>query len=804
MFSNKEDFISSFNQRMIAQYGRTVKQSHPTEQYLVLGEMVREFATIHWKETKEKIAKKEVKQMYYFSMEFLIGRLLTNNMMNLGIYNTAKEGLLELGIDINGLEDLESDAALGNGGLGRLAACFLDSLASLELPGNGICLRYQYGLFKQKIENGYQVEVPDQWLKLGNVWEIRKPKHAVDVKFYGSVEMYVNEEGNALFRQVDCEHIRAVPYDMPIVGRASDRTNTLRLWSAEASDILPKNKDFRQYLQELEEICLNVYPDDSDDAGKLLRLKQQYFFVSAGLTSIIKAHLRVYPSLDNIADKIAIQLNDTHPVLCIPEFMRILMDEYYYTWDKAWGLTTKVMAYTNHTVLQEALEKWPVSFIQVLLPRIWMIISEIDRRFKESVMSKLEDANIVERVSIIKHGQVHMANLAIVGSHSVNGVAALHTKILKEEVFKDFMLLHPERFNNKTNGITHRRWLLYSNPQLRTFLHDLIGKDFEQDMTKLNDLMQFVEEEETQNRFLAIKQERKQILADFIKKECNIEIDVHSIFDVQAKRLHAYKRQLLNILHVIYLYQRLKEDSDFKIVPRTFIFAAKAAPSYSFAKKVIKLINSVGDVVNNDAQINKFIKVVFIPNYRVSVAEILMNAADVSEQISTAGKEASGTGNMKFMMNGALTLGTMDGANVEIVEQAGIENCVIFGLTDVEVKKIKKSYNAWQWYTSDANLKKVIDSLSDKTWSNNTQEFKEIVEELLVKNDEYLLLADWNSYIKAQEEVERRYLNRSQWAKMMLINIAKSGYFSSDRTIKEYANEIWNIKPLSKENSTKK
>lgn len=797
MFTNKEEFKEQFERKMIEDYGRSVEQSHRTEKFMVLGEMVREYASIHWKETKDAVAKKEAKQMYYFSMEFLIGRLLTNNLMNLGIYEVVKEGLSELDIDINELEDLESDAGLGNGGLGRLAACFLDSLASLQLPGNGNCIRYQYGLFKQKIQNGYQVEVPDQWLKLGNIWEVRKPKHSVDVKFYGRIEMHRDENGELVFNHVDCEHVRAVPYDMPVVGNGSMETNTLRLWSAEASDVIPTNKDFRQYLQELEEICLNVYPDDSSDDGKMLRLKQQYFFVSAGLNAIVKSHLRVYPNLDNFHEKVTIQLNDTHPVLCIPELMRILMDDYHYCWDKAWEITSSVMAYTNHTILSEALEKWPVSFVQNLLPRIWMIIDEIDRRFKCMVAeTRVDDPNMLYRVSVVKDDQIHMANLAIVGSYSVNGVAALHTNILITDLFKDFVRIYPNKFNNKTNGITHRRWLLYSNPQLRTLLNELLGNEFEYDMTKLEKLSEFADNTDVQNRFMDIKKERKEILAEFIAKECGITLDTNSIFDVQAKRLHAYKRQLMNALHIIYLYQRMKEDANFKITPRTFIFAAKAAPAYAFAKKVIKLINSLAEVINNDSDVNQMMKVVFIPNYRVSLAEILMNAADVSEQISTAGKEASGTGNMKFMMNGAITLGTLDGANVEIDELVGRENDVIFGLTVEEVKELKKTYNAWDYYNNDERIKKAVNSLINGSWSQNPDEFKIIYDELMYRNDEYLVLADFNSYIHAQEEVERRYLDRSAWAKTMLMNIAKSGYFTSDRTIQQYANEIWQIKPV--------
>lgn len=797
MFNNKQEFVEEFTKRIEENYGRSVDQSHPTERFMVLGQMVRDFAGIHWKETKEKIAADQAKQMYYFSMEFLIGRLLTNNLMNLGIYELVRDGLEDLQIDINELEDLESDAGLGNGGLGRLAACFLDSLASLQLPGNGNCIRYQYGLFRQKIENGYQVEVPDQWLKLGNVWEVRKPKSAVDVRFWGHIEMRKDAEGNLVFEHVDAEHIRAVPYDMPVVGHGTKETNTLRLWSAEASDIIPTNKDFRLYLQELQEICLNVYPDDSTDDGKYLRLKQQYFFVSAGINSIIRSHLNVYPTLDNLGEKIAVQLNDTHPVLAIPELMRVLMDDYHYDWDHAWSITNQVMAYTNHTILSEALEKWPVAFVQRLLPRIYMIIEEINRRFLNFVHEKFpSERDMAYRVAILKDDQVHMASLAVVGSHSVNGVAQLHTDILINELFRDFVRLYPGKFNNKTNGITHRRWLLYSNPQLRAMLDELIGEDFEYDLSKIEKLMDDVDDPKVQQRFLAIKHERKAILAGKIRSWCGVDIDPNSIFDVQAKRLHAYKRQLLNALHIIYLYQRMKEDPSFTIQPTTFIFAAKAAPAYYFAKQVIKLINSIGEVVNKDPRISKMMKVVFIPNYSVSIAEVLMNAADVSEQISTAGKEASGTGNMKFMMNGAITLGTLDGANVEIDQRVTRDHDVIFGLTVEEVTELKRSYNAWDYYNGDERIRRAVDSLADGTWNANLDEFRMIFDELMYKNDEYLLLADFDSYVKAQEEIQRRYQDAAGWARSCLVNIAKSGYFTSDRTIQQYADEIWNIRPV--------
>ncbi len=798
MFKDKHDFKRDFTQRVVETYGRSVAQSHRTERYMVLGDMVRDYASIHWKESKEEVATIGAKQMYYFSMEFLIGRLLTNNLMNLGIYDVVREGLNELGIDLNELENLESDAGLGNGGLGRLAACFLDSLASLSLPGHGICLRYEYGLFRQKIVNGYQVEVPDQWLQLGNIWEVRKPKHAVDVKFWGRIEMRKDQNGKLIFDHVGAESIRAVPYDMPVVGKGTDNTNTLRLWGAEASEDLPKNKDFRQYLQEVSEICQNVYPDDSTEHGRYLRLKQQYFFVSAGLAAMVNAHLRVYPNLDNFADKIAIQLNDTHPVLAIPELMRILMDEYDYNWESAWDIVTRTMAYTNHTVLQEALEKWPVHFVQMLLPRIYMIIEEINNRFISEMRQKYpSDPSLQYRMSIIKDGQIHMAHLAVYGSHSVNGVARLHTEIIKADVMKDLYTMYPDKFNNKTNGITHRRWLTYSNPQLHEFITKHISDEYVYNPSKLENLLKIAKDKKAQKEFLDIKHERKVILAGKIKEWTGIEVDVDSIFDVQAKRLHAYKRQLLNVLHIIYLYQKMKEDESFSMTPTTFIFAAKAAPGYYFAKKIIKLIHSVADVVNNDERISKMIKVVFIPNYNVSIAEYLMNGADVSEQISTAGKEASGTGNMKFMMNGALTLGTLDGANVEIDELVGRDYTVIFGLTVEEVETLKMGrYDVWSIVNNNPTLKKVMNSLIDGSWHSNHDEFKAVYDEVMYRNDEYFLAADFDSYIGAHQEVQRRYQDRSYWAEMCLVNIAKSGFFSSDRTISQYAEEIWEIRPM--------
>ena len=798
MFTNKEEFKYEVAKRIVETYGRTIEDSHLTEKFMVLESMVRDYASINWTMTKMATRTCYQKQIHYFSMEFLIGRLLVNNMMNLGIYEIAKEGLADYEINIHDLEELESDAGLGNGGLGRLAACFMDSLASLSYPAFGNTIRYEYGLFKQKIENGYQVEVPDQWLKLGNMWEVRKPKHAVDVKFWGRT---VYNETTGKWDHVDAECIRAVPYDMPIVGNNTTVTNTLRLWHAEPSENVPSNKDFRQYAQEVRDICQTLYPDDSTLAGRTLRLKQQYFFVSAGLHAIIANHLRVYPSLKNFHEKNVIQLNDTHPVLVVPELMRVLVDEYDMEWDAAWEITTKTCAYTNHTILSEALEKWPVDTMRSLLPRIYQIIEEINRRFIGFVKnSPIYNEDLLRRVMIIKDGQVHMAHLAIAGSFSVNGVAALHTKILMEQEMKDFNDLYPTKFNNKTNGITHRRWLAYSNPQLSTLVTETIGDEWVKHPEQLEKLMEYVDDSIVQGKFLNVKQQRKQVLADYIKEHNGIEVDTNSIFDIQVKRLHAYKRQLLNIMHVIYLYQELKNNPDFKMHPRTFIFGAKAAPAYYFAKKVIKLINSVADVVNNDPATKDVLKVVFIENYGVTIAEKIMPAADVSEQISTAGKEASGTGNMKFMMNGAITVGTLDGANVEMAERVGDDNIVIFGLKDYEVNELRQHgrYSAWNYYNNNPKIKRVVDSLVDGTFHPSRDEFRMIFDELMNRNDEYFLFADFESYVQAHQKVDGLYQDKNKWAKICLVNIAKSGFFSSDRTIEEYVRDIWKLERVKR------
>lgn len=795
MFTNKEEFKEAFKTRLIETYGTTVELTHPTERYMVLGEMTRDYASVNWKDTKVAVDNQQAKQVYYFSMEFLLGKSLTSNLKNLGIYDMVFDGLKELGIDYQDLADIECDAGLGNGGLGRLAACFMDSAASLKYPINGNCIRYQYGLFRQKIdEEGNQVEVPDMWLKIGNAWEIRKPKHAVDVKFYGNIEMHADEDGTLHFEHVNAQHIMAVPYDMPMIGANTKMTNTLRLWSAEPADTAPIGVDFRKYLSDVSEICLNVYPDDSTEEGKFLRLKQQYFFVCAGINSIVKSHVKKYGTVDNLGEKVSIQLNDTHPVLVIPELMRVLMDEYEYTWEEAQNITLHTVSYTNHTVMQEALETWPIDYVRRLLPRIYMIIEEIDRRFATYISRQYPDKYyMVGRVRPINNGVIHMARLAVLYSHSVNGVAEIHSEILKNDLFRDFYRIWPERFSNKTNGITPRRWFLYANPELTGMVDRLIGPSYHTNFSELEHLLDYVDDENVQREFLEIKAKRKEILANYIEKQTGIVVDPTSIFDVQAKRLHAYKRQFLDVLHIIYLYQRIKSDPSFTMTPHTYIFAAKAAPSYVFAKKVIKLINRISMKVNNDPDVKGMIKVVFLPNYCVSMSEIMMCGADVSEQISTAGKEASGTGNMKFMMNGAVTLGTLDGATVEIDRLVGRENDVIFGLTVDEIPHFREDYRAWDYYMNDERINRAMNSLIDGTWGDD---FRTIYDEILTKNDEFFVLADFNSYVQAQEEIERRYGDRNAWAKTCLINIAKSWYFSSDRTIRQYAEDIWHIQPI--------
>ncbi|MDD6226535.1 MAG: glycogen/starch/alpha-glucan phosphorylase, partial [Bacilli bacterium] len=682
----------------------------------------------------------------------------------------------------------------------RLAACFMDSIASLGLAGHGNCIRYDYGFFRQKIKNGHQEELPDQWLVNGNVWEIRKPKHAVTVNFYGNAETYY-ENGEYKRRTVNALKVLAIPCDVSIIGYDNKVTNTLRLWTAEPADEdIPQGESFTEYLNFVRNITHGLYPDDTTENGKLLRLRQQYFLVSAGLQSALRAHYRKYKTYDNLPDHYVFQLNDTHPIMAIPELMRLLMDEHDYGWDKAYEIATKCFAFTNHTVMAEALEKWPCHYIANLCPRVYMIIEEINRRTLISMREKHLPQSVIDNSVIIKDGMVRMCQLAIHVAFSVNGVAKLHTDILKADTFKDLYSIYPWKFNNKTNGITHRRWFLAANRELSDYVTSLIGDSWIMNPDDLEKLGKYVDDKDVLNKVNEIKKHNKKALIDLIKKENNIDVDENSIFDVQIKRLHAYKRQLMNIFRIIHYYQQIKTNKDFKMYPHTFIFGAKAAPSYVYAKKIIELILAVANKVNNDPEVNKFMKVVFIENYGVSKAEVIIPAADISEQISTAGKEASGTSNMKFMINGAVTLGTLDGANVEIAKLVGDENAVIFGLHEDEINKIRfeNSYNPFDVYNSSSDVKKVMDSLLDGTFDQNRDRFRMIFDEIMYRGDEYFILKDFDSYLKASKKTEELYLDRSRWAKMCLVNVSKAGYFSSDRTIKQYNDEIWHLEPIKR------
>lgn len=797
MFSNTEVFKQAFKLRLAEKYSNTIEDSHITEQYDILGEMIRDYANYDWRNVLEEVKSENKKQLIYFSMEFLMGRLMSNNLQNLGIYDIAKQSLAELGIDLNKVEDQESDAGLGNGGLGRLAACFLDSISSLGYPVQGNCIRYEYGFFRQLIQNGKQFEVPDQWLANGNVFEVRKSKHSVEVEFGGFTETYIKANGEFGMRTVNATHVKAVPYDVAIVGYRNKVTNTLRLWSAEPSEVnLPKHTSFENYLNTLKELSHGLYPDDSTEQGRLLRLKQQYFLVSSGLQSVLRGYYRRKHTLLDLDKHFVFQLNDTHPILAIPELMRLMMDMYGYGWDESWEVVKHSLAYTNHTIMQEALEKWPVQYVQQVCPRCYMIIEEINRRFNQELAEKNVDMGKRYAMQIIKDGQIHMANLAIYSSFSVNGVAKLHTNILEHETFKEFYELFPHKFNNKTNGVTHRRWLMYANPKLAHLITSKIGDKWILDMEhEIGKFDKFANDEKVQAKVADIKHENKVKLAKYIKDKMDIDIDVNSIFDVQIKRLHAYKRQLMNLFHIMYLYQRLSNDPSYTMYPRTFIFGAKAAPSYAYAKRIIELILAVADVVNNDPHASKFMKVVFIENYGVSLAELIIPAADVSEQISTASKEASGTSNMKFMMNGAITIGTMDGANVEIHDLVGKDNIVIFGLNSDEVLNYYANggYSAWEMYNSDSRIKDVLTSLFDGPWITKQDRFQLIFDEIMNNNDCYFILKDFGSYIEAQEKISSLYQDKKHWNQMCITNIAKSGYFTSDRTIEEYVRDIWHL-----------
>ncbi len=799
MFENKEQFKKAFLSKLEMSVGKSFEETSPQDQYHVLGNMIREYISTNWIKTNQVYRSTETKQVYYLSIEFLLGRIMGSNILNLGIHDVVEEGLRDLGISLDELESNEPDSALGNGGLGRLAACFMDSLASLDLPGHGCGIRYKHGLFEQKIIDGVQVEYPELWLQNGQVWEVRKSDLAVEVPFWGNVESYYDEEGRLSFKHRDAEPILAVPYDIPVVGYQTETVNTLRLWNAEPANV-PFHDDIMRYKRETEMVSEFLYPDDAEDSGKILRLKQQYFLVRASLDAILNSFRSKQKDIRELPNYVSIHINDTHPVLAIPELMRILVDEERLAWEEAWDITVQTVSYTNHTTLSEALEKWPVRLFQPLLPRIYMIVQEINERFCKQLWDMYPDQwQRIEDMAIIAHDQVKMAHLAIVGTHSTNGVAHLHTEILKKREMNNFYQVFPERFNNKTNGITHRRWLMKSNPALSDLITESIGDKWKVEPPSLKKLEQFKHDAAFLEQLEKVKHENKVKLAERIFKQNQIKVNLDSIFDVQVKRLHAYKRQLLNVLHIMYLYNRMKEEPSFRPHPRTFIFGAKASPGYYYAKKIIKLINTVAEKVNNDKETNDYLKVVFLENYRVSLAEEIFPAAEVSEQISTASKEASGTGNMKFMMNGALTIGTMDGANVEIYEQVGKDNIFIFGMSSEEVMNYQANggYHSSEYYMLDRRIHEAVNQLVNGFFPNTNGMFDVIYDSLLIENDQYFVLRDFDSYVKAQERVSQAYQDKKWWNQSSVINIANSGFFSSDRTISEYANDIWHVKPAN-------
>lgn len=802
MFSNIESFKKAYLEKFIEIEGKPFAEGTSWDQYNTLVHLLKDHISRYCVDTNECYVREKRKQVYYFSMEFLMGKLLSYYLTNLGIKQTVKEGLAELGVNLEDLIKEESDAGLGNGGLGRLAACFLDSMAFLGIPGHGNGIRYKYGLFEQKIVNGYQAEVPDNWLKNGYPWETRKPDKSVIVKFKGNVRAdYTNNR--LTFHHENYEPIRAVPYDIPVVSyNNEDNVNNLRLWSAEPVidefDLASFNRgDFSKavsYKSEVEAISYILYPEDSSPAGKELRLKQEYLFVAAGLATIVRRYKKRNASLKDLSRKIGVHINDTHPALCIPELMRILIDEEGMDWDDAWNITVNTISYTNHTILPEALEKWTIDFFKYLLPRIYSIIEEIDSRFREEAMTKGFNA---DSMAVLSDGYVKMANLAVIGSHSVNGVAELHSDIIKKELFKDFYSIYPYKFNNKTNGVSHRRFLLDANPALSRLITGAIGSSWIQEPEHLKRLLAYKEDSSLLQELTEVKHNNKTRLANYIKDKMGIAIDPDSVFDIQVKRIHAYKRQLLNVFKIMDLYNKLKEDPDYSVQPYTFIFGGKAAPGYHYAKTIIKLINTLADKVNNDKDINGKIKIVFLENLNVSLAEIIYPAADISEQISTASKEASGTGNMKFMMNGAVTLGTLDGANIEIKEVVGDDNIVIFGLTANKVIDYYNhgGYKSWDEYHNHPRIKKVVDQLINGFFPQAGGEFRPIYDALLQANDEYFVLKDFCSYTDAFNRINLKYSNKENWSSMSLVNIAQSGIFSSDRTIRQYAEDIWKIKP---------
>ncbi len=813
---DKELFKRSVEYNVRTMYRRTVKEATPQMVFQASALALKDQIIDCWMETQQTFDEQNPKTLVYLSMEFLMGRAFGNDAINMMAYKPIQEALDEIGFDLNLIEDEEPDAALGNGGLGRLAACFLDSLATLNYPAYGAGIRYRYGMFKQKVIDGYQVEAPDNWLENGNPLELRRPEYTQEVHFGGYVTSYTDENGRTMFRQEGYNAVKAVPYDLPVIGYGNGFVDTLRIWDAQPVESFQLDSfDKGDYQKAVEQenlartICEVLYPNDNHYQGKELRLKQQYFFVSATLQSSIKKFLQRNDDLKKLPEKFVFQMNDTHPTLVVPELMRLLMDEYKLTWDEAWEITTHCTAYTNHTIMAEALEKWPIDLFSQLLPRIYQIVEEINRRFELEIHRRYDNTGVnvgekIRKMGIVYDGQVRMANMAIVAGYSVNGVAKLHTEILKNQELRDFYEMFPDKFNNKTNGITQRRFLLHGNPLLADWITDHIGDEWITDLSALDELKAYVDDTKSQKEFMNIKYKNKVRLAKYIEEHNGIVVDPRSIFDVQTKRLHEYKRQLLNILHVMYLYNQLKQNPNMKMNKRTFIFGAKAAAGYRNAKLTIKLINSVADVINNDPSIGDKIKVVFIEDYRVSNAEIIIAAADVSEQISTASKEASGTGNMKFMLNGAVTLGTMDGANVEIVEEVGADNAFIFGLSSDEVINYENNggYNPMDIFNQDSEIRQVLVQLVNGTYSpENPDLFRPLYDSLLSKNgfdpaDRYFILKDFRSYADAQKRVDEAYNDADKWAKMVMLNTASAGKFSSDRTIEEYAQEIWHLEKV--------
>ena len=803
---DKEKFKKELESNVRMLFRRNLDEATTQQIYQAVAYSVKDDIIDNWIETHKAYEKQDKKMVYYMSMEFLMGRALGNNMINLLCYDEVRETLEELGLDMNLIEDQEPDAALGNGGLGRLAACFLDSLATLGYPAYGCGIRYRYGMFKQKIENGYQVEVPDNWLKYGNPFEIKRDEYAVEVKFGGYVDVEMHN-GRQKFVQKGYQSVRAVPYDMPIVGYGNHIVNTLRIWDAEAINNFNLDSfDKGEYEKAVEQenlartICEVLYPNDNHMAGKELRLKQQYFFISASVQRAVAKYKQTHDDIRKFHEKVTFQLNDTHPTVAVAELMRILVDEEGLEWDEAWEVTRKTCAYTNHTIMAEALEKWPIELFSRLLPRVYQIVEEINRRFVIEIQNKYPgDQEKIRKMVILYDGQIRMAHLAIAGSYSVNGVARLHTEILKKRELRDFYEMMPEKFNNKTNGITQRRFLLHGNPLLASWVTDKIGDDWITNLDHLKHLKVYVDDEKCQQEFMNIKYQNKVRLAKYIKEHNGIDVDPRSIFDCQVKRLHEYKRQLMNILHVMYLYNELKAHPDMDIVPRTFIFGAKAAAGYYTAKLTIKLINAVADKINNDSSINGKIKVVFIEDYRVSNAELIFAAADVSEQISTASKEASGTGNMKFMLNGALTLGTMDGANVEIVEEVGKDNAFIFGLSAEQVMEYEKNgnYNPRDVYNNNQDVRQVLTQLVNGFYSPENPELFRALYDALLEKDTYFTLLDFDSYKEAHNRIDAAYRDEQHWARTAMLQTASAGKFSSDRTIEEYAKEMWHLEKVT-------